>query len=476
MSDGGRPGGGVAAGRGTLAVAVAGRPWHVAVGAVATGLALSQTDVALSLAAAAALLACLALTRAPMLAVVGAMLLMAGTAAGAARLDALERASPLIDDGRSISARAHLLTRARASVFGSSAVARVASGPLAGTRVLLRFDGRDGSSLPGRAAIGDELLVGGRMSRSASDPDASFDFAAHLRRERIAGELLVERVRLTGARRGGMAGALDGLRRRAEEAVIAGLPEADAALALGMVLGEDEGIDSATRDDWRDSGLSHLLAVSGQNVMLLIALALPLLVAAGLGPRGRGVALLCLVALYMPLAGAGPSLQRAGVMGAAGIAAMTLSRPSSHARAATPAGSSPSWRWRVSSWPGTHWQADCDGSPRRSRHRGAVHCPARCATASARASRSRLRPRSPRRPWWRTISAPCRSRGWLPTSWRCRQWRPPCGLGWSRLRWAWWEHPCPAARGWPSCSAPSHTCRSPTSTASFTTNFMSSTE
>ena len=48
-----------------------------------------------------------------------------------------------------------------------------------------------------------------------------------------------------------------------------------------------------------------------------------------LGPRGRGAALICLVALYVPLAGAGPSLQRAGVMGAAGIAAMTLSRPSS---------------------------------------------------------------------------------------------------------------------------------------------------
>src|SRR5215207_1503489 len=63
--------------------------------------------------------------------------------------------------------------------------------------------------------------------------------------------------------------------------------------------------------------------------MLLMAFALPLLVAARLGPRGRGVALLCLVALYVPLAGAGPSLQRAGVMGAAGIAAMTLSRPSS---------------------------------------------------------------------------------------------------------------------------------------------------
>jgi competence protein ComEC len=96
-----------------------------------------------------------------------------------------------------------------------------------------------------------------------------------------------------------------------------------------MVLGQDEAIDETTRQDWRDSGLSHLLAVSGQNVMLLVALAMPLLALVRAGPLARGAALLALIALYVPLAGAGPSLQRAGVMGAAGIVAMTLSRPAS---------------------------------------------------------------------------------------------------------------------------------------------------
>ena len=52
-----------------------------------------------------------------------------------------------------------------------------------------------------------------------------------------------------------------------------------------MVLGQDERIDPAMRDDFRASGLAHLLAVSGQNVMLLAALALPLLAAAGVGHR-----------------------------------------------------------------------------------------------------------------------------------------------------------------------------------------------
>jgi competence protein ComEC len=173
-------------------------------------------------------------------------------------------------------------------------------------------------------------LEGRLRSLEHSEPaPASFDWAAHLRRHGVAGEYLADRVRLTGGRRGGLAGMLDRVREGAERGIGAGLGRGEGSLARGMVLGQDEAIDEGVRQDFRDSGLAHLLAVSGQNVMLLAALALPLLAAAGLGPRGRGIALLLLIAVYVPLAGAGPSLQRAGVMGAAGIAAMTLSRPAS---------------------------------------------------------------------------------------------------------------------------------------------------
>ena len=47
------------------------------------------------------------------------------------------------------------------------------------------------------------------------------------------------------------------------------MPAREAALARGFVLGEDEGVDAATEEDFRRAGLSHLLAVSGQNVTLL---------------------------------------------------------------------------------------------------------------------------------------------------------------------------------------------------------------
>ena len=96
-----------------------------------------------------------------------------------------------------------------------------------------------------------------------------------------------------------------------------------------MVLGADEDISERTNEDFKDSGLAHVLAVSGQNVTLLAVLAWPLLAALGLGRRARLAGVLALIALYVPLTGAGPSIMRAGVMGAAGTVAALAGRPAS---------------------------------------------------------------------------------------------------------------------------------------------------
>jgi len=121
----------------------------------------------------------------------------------------------------------------------------------------------------------------------------------------------------------------DEIRERADAGLRRGMPAREAELARGFVLGEDEGIDARTEEDFRRSGLAHLLAVSGQNVMLLALLAMPILAAFGIPLRERLVWVLALIAVYVPLAGAGPSIQRAGVMGAAGLLATLAGRRAS---------------------------------------------------------------------------------------------------------------------------------------------------
>ncbi len=116
----------------------------------------------------------------------------------------------------------------------------------------------------------------------------------------------------------------DEIRERAEDGLGRAMPPREAALARGFVLGADESIDAETEENFRRAGLSHLVAVSGQNVTLLALLAMPVLAAFGIPLRERLVWIIGLIAVYVPLAGAEPSIQRAAVMGAVGLLA-TLS-------------------------------------------------------------------------------------------------------------------------------------------------------
>ncbi|HXF31385.1 MAG TPA: ComEC/Rec2 family competence protein [Solirubrobacterales bacterium] len=125
----------------------------------------------------------------------------------------------------------------------------------------------------------------------------------------------------------------DELRERAEAGLGEGMPARETALARGFVLGDDEGVDEATKEDFIRAGLSHLLAVSGENVTLLTLLAMPVLAAFGIPLRERLVWTIALIAVYVPLAGSGPSIQRAGVMGAAGLLATLAGRRTSRLRA-----------------------------------------------------------------------------------------------------------------------------------------------
>jgi competence protein ComEC len=124
-------------------------------------------------------------------------------------------------------------------------------------------------------------------------------------------------------------GHRDQIRARAERALDTGMPAREAALARGFVLGEDERIDPATVEDFRRAGLSHLLAVSGQNVALLALLAMPLLALLGMPLRARLLWIVAAIAVYVPLAGGGPSIVRAGVMGALTLLATFAGRRAS---------------------------------------------------------------------------------------------------------------------------------------------------
>jgi len=123
-----------------------------------------------------------------------------------------------------------------------------------------------------------------------------------------------EAVRI--GRRGGVWGVTDALRR----AALAHLEVASDAtpargLVAGIALGDTGAIPAATRDQLRSSGLYHLVAVSGQNVALVIAFTIVCLGAVGVIGVPARVAALGVTVTYVLVTGAGPSIVRAGVAG-----------------------------------------------------------------------------------------------------------------------------------------------------------------
>jgi competence protein ComEC len=127
---------------------------------------------------------------------------------------------------------------------------------------------------------------------------------------------------------------------RAAERVRAGLRRAVQPLrpdARGLLPGLVDGDESLLAPDlaqaMRDTGLTHLSAVSGSNTTLVGVLALAAGRAAGLGRRSRLVAAAVALAGFVVLARPDPSVLRAAAMGLVGMLALAGARRT----AATPA-------------------------------------------------------------------------------------------------------------------------------------------
>ena len=111
---------------------------------------------------------------------------------------------------------------------------------------------------------------------------------------------------------GALAGA-EAVRRGIREAV-RGSPDAR-ALVPALVVGDDRRMAPEVVEAFRTCGLTHLTAVSGTNLTLVVGFLL--LVARGLGVRARGLTAVGVLGVvgFVVLARPEPSVVRAAAMG-----------------------------------------------------------------------------------------------------------------------------------------------------------------
>ncbi|MFA7296498.1 MAG: DNA internalization-related competence protein ComEC/Rec2 [Dehalococcoidia bacterium] len=229
-------------------------------------------------------------------------------AAGHARLDAAEAAratlAPL-DGVHRIIGR----VEAEPRVIGSQA------------RVALDVRSIDGTPAAGRLSMstrvdpdrplprpGDLLTLDGAVERSPLRPD---EVVAEYPAWRVTGH---ETPSLPVA-------AIEAMRAWSLANIERSFPEPHAALAAGVLIGEQGALPSALRDALRTTGTTHLVVVSGQNIAVVLGVTVALLSA--VVPRRRaGLLALALLPGYVVLVGASAPVLRASAM-AVGLAAAT---------------------------------------------------------------------------------------------------------------------------------------------------------
>jgi competence protein ComEC len=298
---------------------------HVLAGALCLGLAganLVRVGVPAVLALAlAATVASVTLDGRGRVATLAVALTLAGAWWGGTRLDALDHSVLVARVGEAGPALLEVTGPTRRTPFQLRVPARVRRFRSAALRESVLLQLPLGRAPPQGALI--ESVVELREPRGPSD---GFDERTYLRRRGIH---VVARGRgwtLVG-RRGGLGGIADRIHRELARSIAPGLAGERRAVLNGLVLGDDEGLSQDLRDDFRASGLYHLLAVSGSNVAFVAGGVLLVAWLAGISRLVAELGALTAIVAYVLAVGWQPSVVRAGVAGGLASLAWLASRP-----------------------------------------------------------------------------------------------------------------------------------------------------
>ena len=163
-------------------------------------------------------------------------------------------------------------------------------------------------------ASGDRLRV--RTEVELAEDFDGFAYREHLARQGV-GAIARPREAAVVARAAGPAAALGGVRAALLGGLNAIVPEPEAALGAGILLGVRASIAPEINDAFATAGLTHVVAISGWNIAIVAGLVAAMARPLERRPGGRwssASVAVAVVALYVALTGGSPSVVRASLM------------------------------------------------------------------------------------------------------------------------------------------------------------------
>ncbi len=171
---------------------------------------------------------------------------------------------------------------------------------------------------------GEVIRLRGRLETPAEDDE--FSYRDYLGRQGVYSIMSsAEVTRLPGQEGNFFTDGLYALKGRALETVYRLFPDPEASLLAGILLGVDNGLPRELQQAFKDTGTSHIIAISGFNIAIIAGLFLSLFGRLFGERRGAFFAVIGIV-FYTLLVGADAAVVRAAVMGMAALLARHFGR------------------------------------------------------------------------------------------------------------------------------------------------------
>lgn len=171
---------------------------------------------------------------------------------------------------------------------------------------------------------GDRLVVEGKVSRAKNFSE--FDYQGYLERHNVYGLMQYPKILVLKSGQGNwLKFFLLKIKQAFVKQTSAYLAEPKASLLLGILIGARKGLPQSITDEFNEAGLSHILAVSGYNISIIVG-ALGVLVYVFGRRAGFWLSFLAILG-FVILSGASASAVRAAIMGIMLLLAFRLGRP-----------------------------------------------------------------------------------------------------------------------------------------------------
>lgn len=171
---------------------------------------------------------------------------------------------------------------------------------------------------------GDEVYLSGTLREPKIYED--FDYKGYLERHGVYAVSSYPKILILKSHKGNWAyERLLGIKAYLISRLQRVVPEPEASLLLGILIGARKSLPQNITDEFTQTGLSHIVAVSGYNISIIIS-ALGWL-AYVFGRRGSTLVVCGVIVVFVLIAGPSASVIRAAVMGTMLLVAFALGRP-----------------------------------------------------------------------------------------------------------------------------------------------------